>query len=71
MELSSDREPRTCYLWFLFKKDLSYFDSGKIDVMKMIFHMLFLVLETSKRRKLNKVPALSMNSFTLEVWCGV
>ena len=36
----------------------------------MIFHVLFLHLETGKRRKLNKVPALSINSFSLEVWCG-
>ena len=28
-------------------------------------------LGTSERRKLNKVPALSMNSFSLEVWCGL
>ena len=36
---------------FVFKKDHFYFVRGKIDVIKMIFHVLFLVLETIERRK--------------------
>ena len=36
---------------FLFKKYLSYFDSAKIEVAKMIFHVLFLLVETIERRK--------------------
>ena len=32
-------------------RDLLYLDSAKIDVVKMIFHVLFLVLETIERRK--------------------
>ena len=34
---------------FVFQRDHFYFDSGKIDVIK-IFHVLFLVLETIERR---------------------
>ena len=36
---------------FVFQKDYYYLDSGKIDVVKMIFHVLFLVLETIEMRK--------------------
>ena len=43
MWLFSDRGPRTCYLWFVFKKDLFYPDSAIIDVVKMLFHVLCLV----------------------------
>ena len=36
---------------FPLKKTIIYPDSAKVDVVKIIFHALFLVLETSKRRK--------------------
>ena len=36
---------------FLYKKDLFYPDSAKIDMVKITFHVLFLVLETTERRK--------------------
>ena len=43
-------EKRAADYKFVFQKDHSYLNSGKIDVVKMIFHVFFLVLETIERR---------------------
>ena len=43
-------------------------DSAKIVVVKIIFHVLFLALETRKKKKYNKIPTISINSFPSEVW---
>ena len=60
MGLFKDREPRSCYLWLfgterirlgisLYKRPFLS-QKCEIDVVKMIFHVLFLVLETIERR---------------------
>ena len=54
-----------------FLNDCFYLNSSKTDMVKMIFHVLFLVLETIQRRRWNKLPALSLNSYILEIWWGV
>ena len=80
MGLFSNKRLRSCCLWLFGTKRIrleisvykrpSYLESAKIEVVKMIFHVLFLVLETIERRKYNKLPTLSFNSFPLEVWWG-
>ena len=60
MGLFSDRGQRCCDLWLFdtekIRSEISlskipfYLDSAEMDVVKMIFHVLFLVLETTEKR---------------------